>query len=298
MFIKRLHHNLKKRIRLYVAFVTLGSLIAITLTVFIYNRTLEPKIPTNLTVYEKEAYQKPLNITPEVVKQAKPIKLPILLYHYVENVKDPGDYIRKSLNVTPYNFEKQLQTLDDAGYTTYFARDVPKMLDGSIEVGDKNIILTFDDGYSDFYTDVFPLLKKYHVKATVFLITDFIGRKEFLKEKQIRELLGSGLVEIGSHTLHHVYLKKASVEVARKQIFDSRKQLEDQFGIQVTTFAYPYGVFTQKTLDLVKEASYSAAFSVIRGQVQSNENIFFLSRIKMGSTSGKAMLDMLQKLKN
>ena len=296
MFIKKLHHNFKKRLKIYSISVGIIISVLILIAYGIIQKNNDTMALNDFGHYEKDAYQKPADITPEAVKEARPIKLPILMYHYVEYVQDSGDTIRKSLNVTPDVFKKQLQTLKDAGYTTYFARDVPKILDGSMKVGDKSIILTFDDGYEDFHRVVFPILKSYNVKATVFMIYDFIGRKQFLKDKDIRELLDSGLVEIGSHTLHHMYLKKVSSEVARKQIFESKQKLEEQFGIHVDTFAYPYGAFKQETIDLVKEASYSAAFSVIKGQIQSQGNIFYLSRIRMGSAYGKGMLKVLEKL--
>lgn len=249
-----------------------------------------------LTYYERDIFEKSKRVTPEVVQKLHPVKLPILTYHYVEHVTDPGDYIRRSLDITPEIFKKQLQTLKDEGYTTYFARDVPKILDGSMKIGGKSIILTFDDGYEDFYRVAYPILKSYHMKATVFMIYDFIDRKQFLKDKEIRELIRSGLVEIGSHTLNHINLKRVVEAVAREQIFESKQKMQNRYKIKVATFAYPYGAFKQATIDLVKEASYSAGFSVIKGQIHSGENMFFLSRIRMGSAYGKNMLKVLEKL--
>jgi len=245
--------------------------------------------------YEKKFFQKP----PEI-KQTQPIsqiKLPIIMYHYVEYIKNLEDVVVKRLDINPAVFEKQLATLKENGYQTYFVKDIPEILDGKIKISSKSAVLTFDDGYEDFYTIVFPLLKKYQMKATIYIIYDFIGRKGFLNKTQIEEIAKSNLVEIGSHTLDHVYLKQSPETVARKQIFESKKRLEEMLGFDIKTFAYPYGAFNQKTIELVKEASYSAAVSVISGTHQSKENLFYLSRVRADAFTGAYMIRILEKFK-
>jgi len=220
--------------------------------------------------------------------------IPIIMYHYVEYVKDQADTTRKSLSILPSVFEAQLSTLAQYGYHSYFVSDVPRMLEGSIPFEYKNIILTFDDGYEDFYTDVFPLLKKYDTKATVYIITNFIGRKGFLTSNQIQELSQSPLVEIGSHTLNHAYLKGGRSDLVKTEITESKKVLEDLIGHSVRTFAYPYGAFDIQAVADAQEASYSAAVSVIPGNQQSLTNEYYLSRIRAGSLgSGEYMIHFL-----
>lgn len=221
------------------------------------------------------------------------ILLPIIMYHYVENVVDKKDTIRMSLNINPYMFEQQLKTITEAGYTSYFVRDVPSIMDGKIKAPEKSVVLTFDDGYEDFYTYALPLLKKYNVKATIYIIVDFIGRKGFLNEQEIKDIASSGLVEIGSHTLDHAYLKKAQPKYAIAQIVDSKKELESKFNIKVDTFAYPYGAFDEAAIDMVKQASYSAAVSTIPGTEQTQENLFFLYRMRAGYIEGRNALQVL-----
>ena len=88
------------------------------------------------------------------------ITLPIFTFHYVEIVKNKTDFIRKSLSITPLSFENDLRRLKSEGYTFYFVKDIPGIFNGSIKLGNKSIVFTFDDGYEDFYTDVFPIIKK------------------------------------------------------------------------------------------------------------------------------------------
>jgi len=277
-----------------VYFILFGIIAAITLQssiLFIrhlfFQKNQNTKIQKTLSItpyYENSVFKKPfiLNSATQSAPIKHPIKIPIIMYHYVEYVKDPDDTIRKKLNTTPAQFEKQLISLKKNNYETYFVKDIPDIINGLVDYSTQSAVLTFDDGYKDFYSNAFPLLKKYHMRGTIYIIQNDIGKPEFLSHRQIQEMLDSLLIEVGSHTLTHAYLKTMSDNAAKKQIVESKKKLEEEFNIKVETFAYPNGAFNQKTVELVKEASYSAAVSVISGTIQSQENLFFLSRIRQG----------------
>lgn len=230
----------------------------------------------------------------EIATAGAIIKIPVVMYHYIEYVKDKGDTIRRGLNIQPHVFEGHLQSLQKHNYETYFVKDIPDILGGKIAYSTHSAILTFDDGYEDFYTDAFPLLKKYNIKSTIYVVNNFIGRKGFMNADQLRVLFQSGLVEVGAHTLDHWYLKNIASQSARLQIFESKKRLEELLGIDIKTFAYPYGAFQTETVDLVKEASFSAAVSVIPGTMQSQDNLFYLSRVRAGSFNINNMVEVLE----
>ena len=223
------------------------------------------------------------------------VKVPILMYHYVEYVQDRNDTIRQSMNINPGLFETQLRILQDNNYKTYFVKDIPSILDQDLELPERRIILTFDDGYEDFYTFAFPLLKKYKIKSTLYVVNNFLGSKGYLTEDQLKEIVNSRLVEIGAHTLDHVYLKGESGAVAARQIVESKNELEDMLGINIRTFAYPFGAFDDAAIQIVKEASFSAAVSVIPGNVHSKNELFYLYRIRAGAFQGTDSLDTLEK---
>ncbi len=235
--------------------------------------------------YEDIDLNPPASIVKKKKGNSQTLRVPVIMYHYVEYVKDKGDTIRQSLNIEPHNFEMQLQTLQANNYQTFFVKDIPDILDGKIALSSRSAILTFDDGYEDFYENVFPLLKKYYIRATIYVVNNFIGRKGFLTEDQLKEMADSDLVEIGSHTLDHFYLKNATKSQAVMEIEESKKGLEDMLGIQIKTFAYPFGAFDEQSLEIVKEASFSAAVSVIPGVNQSVDNLLFLNRIRSGYAS-------------
>lgn len=225
------------------------------------------------------------------------LRLPIITYHYVEFVKDKKDTIRQKLTINPRLFEQQVKSLHDAGVQTYFVKEVPALVRGDLQLASKSAVLTFDDGYRDFYTDAFPILKKYQIKSTIFLISSFLGRSDFLTLDQVTEMLGSGLIEVGSHTLHHVNLKKANLNTATVEIAQSKTNLEKLFGISVESFAYPYGAYDDQAVRLVKEASYSAAVSTVPGAFHTQDDLFILKRWRAGVLDGvysSASLDALQ----
>lgn len=212
----------------------------------------------------------------------KTYDIPIITYHYVEIVKNKDDFIRERLSIKPATFEYQLQTLKNKNYTTIWVKEIPIFLLSSKSQDSKMVALTFDDAYGDFYTDVFPILKKYKAKATVYVISSFIDRPNYMTKQQLKEVIDSGLVEIGSHSISHLDLPSVSSEVAKYQITQSRLDLENTYGVKVETFCYPYGFYNQNIIDMVKDAGYKAAVSEDLGTIQSKDNLFKLSRVRVG----------------
>lgn len=254
-------------------------------------RNLTKKAPVFKKTYNQPSFKDCYAIGGNKVQENA--RIPILLYHYVEFVKDKKDKTRILMSIHPDYFEEQLKTLLLTNYTTVFVKEIPNILNGAPFGCMPAVALSFDDGYVDFYTNVFPILKKYQAKATIYIITNKIGKKDYLNEKQIRELIASGLVEIGSHTKDHVDLNETSVEQSRQQIKESKKILEDEFGIPIQTFSYPYGHYKQRDIDLVKEASYSAAVTVSEGLIHSKGDIYTLKRVRPEKLLNK---DIIKKL--
>lgn len=233
----------------------------------------------------------------ESIKNTKPQKsfrVPIFMYHYVEYVKDEGDTIRKSLNILPVTFEQEVKTLKDAGFNFITTADLAKALDDKKVLSKRSVILTFDDGYRDFYTDVFPILKKYQAKAVVYVVPNFLNKQNNLTVSMMSELAKSGLVEIGAHTMDHMYLSGLPQSEIIYQVEGSKRYLEKSLGIKVTSFAYPYGAFDNATIDVVKKAGFKTAVTTIDGVFAQDLNRFFLYRIRPGGKVGQALLDLIE----
>jgi peptidoglycan/xylan/chitin deacetylase (PgdA/CDA1 family) len=227
----------------------------------------------------------------------KPIvlRIPILLYHYVENIENPKkDRKRVLMNVPPAVFGEQLKTLADAGAHFITVSEIGNALDHQTPLPVKPVALTFDDGYRDFYTDVFPLLKKYRAKATAYLIPGFFGQPNYLTTSQIQEILNSGLVEIAAHTLHHPPLRGMVAEKATEEILGSKQFLEKQFGVSVLAFAYPFGSYDNSALKIVRDAGFTTAVSTLEGVKASLSNRFLLRRLRPEDRIGKQLLEFLE----
>lgn len=272
---------------LITAFIILGLLYSYK----IINYQLKAVIENPKTETKKIPQDVKNNLNPDFIPT---YNVPILMYHYVEYVTDDRDTIRKSLNINPDIFEAQVKTLDEAGYTFLTARDFGEILNGNRMMPKKAVALTFDDGHWDTATVILPILKKYHAKATFYLISGFINKLDFLTDDQTKEIIDSNLVEIGAHTVHHVSLNDKVLPVVQFEVTQSKKMLEDRYGIKVSSFAYPNGSFDQQAIDVVKDAGFTTAVSTVPGTQQNSQNRFFLFRLRPGYKTGNELLNYLK----
>jgi peptidoglycan/xylan/chitin deacetylase (PgdA/CDA1 family) len=228
----------------------------------------------------------------ETATSSKPLTLkgfsevtPILMYHYVE--VPSATTTLKGLYLDPVIFDEQLKVLKDNNYETLFVSELANNLRQEKKAGAKNIVLTFDDGYEDFYTQVWPVLKKYNYKATLYVIINKLGAKGYLSREQVKELAFSGLVEIGSHTFNHPDLRSLKKKDANFEIQASKVILEQISGKPVLSFAYPYGYYKTDFFSVASGSNYLAAVSVIPGVRQGGDNIWLLRRLRPGARTGE-----------
>ena len=166
--------------------------------------------------------------------------VPVLMYHALGN--EPWGI--ESLFVRPKDFERHLIYLTENGYDPIFFEDLCH-----VDEYDKPVILTFDDGYTDNYTELFPLLQKYGIKATVFLVSGSMDQGEFyLTTDQIREMADSGLVSFQSHTVTHPYLDTLTAEEQRHELEQSRLEVARLTLREPFVLAYPSGRYNEDTL--------------------------------------------------
>jgi len=148
----------------------------------------------------------------------------------------------------------------------------------------RDIIFTFDDGYSDFMHEVFPVVIENKVKSIIFVITDFVGKNaKYLNWAQIKELSDAG-IEIGSHAVTHANLLKLAPIDAFNEISSSKKIIEDKIGKDVRFFAYPFGginAFDDSIKDMVRRSGYKKAYSNIMGFNSGDSDVFELKRIRI-----------------
>ena len=143
--------------------------------------------------------------------------IPILAYHSIAYVKG------NSIHLPVDKFNEQMKYLKDNGYHTITLADLYKYRMRQVIIPEKSVILTFDDGYKNNYTAMFPVLKKYNFKATIFVITSHIDKYDhFLSSNQILEMDKYG-IDIESHTVNHDNLKSLSKDKQLKTLKQSKK---------------------------------------------------------------------------
>ncbi len=203
-----------------------------------------------------------INITVEKEKPKVVSKqIPIFMYHGVSD----NPWGATSLFMSISKFDQQMKYLNDNGYKTIFADELETITDYT-----KTVMLTFDDGYTDFYENALPILKKYNIKANLYVISGYMGGDVYATPEQIKEIANSGLVSIGSHTISHASLNQLSYENIEKELSESKQTLENLLGKEVTTIAYPKGHYDSRVLELTKKY-YKYAF-LVNGGVQSIDN--------------------------
>ncbi len=278
--------------RAYGLILAMGGVFLLLVCVaVVYESQPAPQVNAHITVSHATSPTPTIVRAPAVLS---PIHLPILMYHYVEVVQNKRDTMRIRLAVTPALLEEQLQMLTKDGYHFYLMRDVPALMAGSGSDVVKKAILTFDDGYRDFYVNAYPLLKKYSVKATLYLISHKLNTGDFLTDAQVKEMLKSGLIEVGAHTLDHDDLALLGPTLATEQIAGSKKDLEQRYGVPVTTFAYPSGEYNDETVRIVKDAGFVTAVTTHPGTELDPHHMLTLTRIRPGSMTGEKLLDVLK----
>lgn len=190
-------------------------------------------------------------------------EVPILMYHAVSN----DLWGIEELFVSPENMEEQLQYLTENGYTPIWFEDL-----AHIETIEKPVILTFDDGYADNATHLLPLLKKYNVKATVFLIPNCVGTDHYMTEKQVQKLIDSGLVSIQSHTMSHPELSSCNAERVEKELKEAKSYIAKMTGKEPFVLCYPMGktneMVLKKTAELYEYGVYMSGKIFVTGQTE------------------------------
>lgn len=215
------------------------------------------------------------------------LKAIILMYHNID-VPPKGARI-PNLFVTPRMFRFQMWYLRAAGFKVV---SIQNMLD-SVSRGDLRrdlVAITFDDGYVDFYTNAFPVLKQYGYPSTVYVVSGLVGKdstwdskneyfvKPLMDAKTILEISRHG-VEIGSHTKSHPELTLISQAEQLAEIENSKKELKTLVGHPVDSFCYPGGNHDLLVKEVVKKAGYLNAVSTQRGHVERGFDPFALRRI-------------------
>jgi peptidoglycan/xylan/chitin deacetylase (PgdA/CDA1 family) len=211
--------------------------------------------------------------------------LPVLLYHRIVN--EHSQVGRHKIYVWEKDFMRQLDYLKKNGYQTITFQDLHNNPGMDLY---KKVMLTFDDGYEDNYTLLFPLLKKYNYTAVIYLVTqarsNVWGQGEgepelfLMSPAQVKEMSDYG-IEMGGHTKNHVDLLKVSLTEGYKEIAGSRSDVELLTQRQPVSFAYPFGAISAEIKKNVEKAGYRYAVSTNTGPDTFGQDLFQIKRIEI-----------------
>lgn len=263
---------MKRKILLLI--VSVAVLVSIGGGFYIWEKYFQNKLKNQPTPTPSPKIQYP---------KVESFQVPILMYHYIRDAEEEST-LGKNLSVSPENFDLQIKWLKDNDYETLRVIDLTdperKILSKIAFEKKKPIILTFDDGYKDAYTEAFPILQKYQMTATFYIIRDYVSRSNYMNEEQIAALEKAGM-EIGSHTLSHPDLTKLDPAEAQSQINQSKNK--------ALTFCYPSGKYNNTIIELVQSAGYRAAVTTHFGIADQNSSILALPRVRVENGSAKTL---------
>jgi peptidoglycan/xylan/chitin deacetylase (PgdA/CDA1 family) len=227
--------------------------------------------------------------------------IPILMYHSISGEDESGLHAYFRTCTSPEVFAEQMAYLHSHGYNTCSLPEALDYLRAGTPAATKQVVITFDDGYTDFYRQAFPALSRYGYGATVFLPTAYIGDapsrfkgKDCLTWAEIRELSNYRIL-FGSHTVTHPQLRGLSAAAVHEEIVSSKKTIEEQLGCTVDSFAYPYAFpqndteFKIMLRDALRSAGYKNGVCTIVGRGTCCSDPFFLERLPVNSSDDAAL---------
>src|ERR1700730_10590878 len=196
------------------------------------------------------------------------VHVPILEYHYIRVNPNPRDQLGFNLSVPPRAFKGQMDWLEAHHYHPIDLADLRAYFAGQVDLPAQPVVLTFDDGYEDFYASAWPVLRAHGFKAVSYVVPGFLVRKDYMTSVQVAELDRAG-IEIGSHTVHHADLTRLDPTTPQIELQASRGNLEQLLGHPVLDFCYPSGRFNAKVEPAVAAAGYQSATTELPGTAQS-----------------------------
>ncbi|TFH40348.1 MAG: polysaccharide deacetylase family protein [Lysobacterales bacterium] len=217
--------------------------------------------------------------------------MPILMYHYISAPPEDADSVRRDLSLPPELFEAQLKYLVEQGYQSITLSDLVMALQTGSALPPKPVIITLDDGYRDAYTNAYPLLLKYGMKATVFVITGMVddNNPNYLTWAQVAEM-SSHDIDIESHSVNHPDLRNRDAAFIQHELVASKQAIEARTGRTVHFLCYPSGHYDANVVSLLPGAGYWAAVTTIQGIEENSSNLFELVRLRIRGYFGVEQL--------
>jgi len=228
-------------------------------------------------------------------------RVPILMYHSVSDNLFGKSHPYYQINTSPRVFARQMRWLRQNGYRTMDTTDMWAAIVRGTDLS-KTVVITFDDGYQDFYTSAFDVMKQCGFTATIYLATDRIQDTpvriegvDYLSWREVRELHSAG-IRFGSHTVTHPDLRSLGPDQIDYEVGYSKEIIEQKLGTAVKSFAYPFAFpeedkdFARFLADILENLGFENGVSTILGRASKKSNPFYLPRLPVNSWDDTAFL--------
>jgi len=231
------------------------------------------------------------------------LSIPVLMYHSISEEDESRVHAYYRTSTAPDVFADQMEQLHGHGYSTCSLAQALDYLRADTQTAARCVVITFDDGYRDFYTQAFPVLNRHGFSATVFLPTAYMGEnrvqfkgRECMTWPEARELQRYSTL-FGSHTVTHPQLHGLSTRAIDEEIVNSKKTIEEKLGCAIESFAYPFAFpqpdtkFTHMLHDSLRLAGYHNGVCTIVGRADRMSDPFFIERLPINSCDDAALFN-------
>lgn len=249
-------------------------------------------LPAAREYYDFYRDQPPLGSPLEA--QVRELRVPILMYHHIGDVPEGADAIRRGLTVSTADFAAQMGWLKSQGYQSVSLRDLYLALTYGDPLPPKPVVLTFDDGYRDNYTQALPVLESQGYSGTFFIVAGMIGG-EYMDWSQIRDAERRG-IEIGAHSLSHADLSEVRAERLDQELQETRRIIDREVASPAYFLCYPAGKYDATTIERARAAGYLMAVTTQPGAIQRSDRLFELTRLRV--SGGESLEQFTASLQN
>lgn len=212
--------------------------------------------------------------------------IPVLMYH---SIGHENTLLAVKLEV----FRRQMEYLKDNNYQVIKLSDLVNFLKSDLPLPDKVVVLTFDDGFKDNYSNTFFVLKEYNFPATIFLTIGSIGKEVITSQgnfpalgwDEIKEMHDSGLIDFQPHTMTHPKLDQITLEEVKSEIIQSKKIIEERLNKKCNFFAPPKGRYSREIKEVLRNEGFEAILTIEKGLIEKDDDLFSLKRRAVNSTT-------------
>ncbi len=215
-------------------------------------------------------------------EMTRQFSVPVLMYHRIEALdpRKPDSRHLRGLTVSPEAFRRQMEYLVDEGYSVIPLDDVEDALRHGGPLPRHAVAITFDDGYDGVFGHAFPILRRYDLPATVFVVTSAVGKPNHVTWSELRLMKRHG-IDCSSHTVHHPDLTTLSLARIDRELRESRAQIKEKTGESVDSLAYPGSRYDAEVVRGMRESKYLIGWRDHGGPVHPTTRLYYLPRVRV-----------------